>query len=254
MSYLDMKPGYYEMLQPGTPWHPGAPGWTKAPYPGWGNNPNLVGPRFLAQHGVGASPDGLGAYYQSEYNTPISGLGQPPPAHAYRDGSLGAYYQSEYNTPISGLGQTAADASARGAVLALLAIAGVFIAGAWIASGSAKRFARNVSGGRRKNYRRNARWTAAYKNRLPDSAFLLVEPGGHKERRGGKTYTVPKSLRKFPYKNVRGKVDLPHLRNAIARAPVADIPAAEARRIQRKARALLGRAHEGKVAVATRAR
>lgn len=59
-------------------------------------------------------------------------------------------------------------------------------------------------------------WTAAYVNDLPDSAFAYVEPGGKKDA-GGKT--VPRSLRHFPFKGAGGKVDLPHLRNALARAP-----------------------------------
>jgi Mu-like prophage I protein len=40
-------------------------------------------------------------------------------------------------------------------------------------------------------------WSTAYKNKLPDSAFLYQ--------------------RHLPYKNAEGKVDLPHLRNAISR-------------------------------------
>jgi hypothetical protein len=53
MAYDAITPAYYEMLQPSSPWHAGAPGWATAPFPGWGENPNLVGPRRLATHGVG---------------------------------------------------------------------------------------------------------------------------------------------------------------------------------------------------------
>lgn len=59
-----------------------------------------------------------------------------------------------------------------------------------------------------------AKWTAAYVNGLPDSSFLYVEPGGQKDNEGK---TTPRRLRHFPYKDAEGKVDLPHLRNAISR-------------------------------------
>lgn len=83
MSYSEIKPEYYRMFQPDSPWHAGAPGWKDAPWPGWGRNPNLVGPPRL---GVG----GLGAYYAPEYERAINGLG--------------AYYAPEYERAISGLG------------------------------------------------------------------------------------------------------------------------------------------------------
>jgi hypothetical protein len=64
-------------------------------------------------------------------------------------------------------------------------------------------------------------WTAAYINALPDSAFLHIEPGGTKD---GDGKTVPRALRHFPYKDAGGNVDLPHLRNALARIPQSDLP------------------------------
>jgi len=67
----------------------------------------------------------------------------------------------------------------------------------------------------------NAVWPTAYMNRLPDSAFLYIGPGGVQGEDGR---TMPLSLRKLPYKNTAGKVDLAHLRNAIARLPVTRIP------------------------------
>lgn len=60
-----------------------------------------------------------------------------------------------------------------------------------------------------------AEWTTAFINDLPDSSFLFISPGG--EKVDGKT--EPRSLRHFPIKDASGKVDLPHLRNAIARIP-----------------------------------
>ena len=64
-------------------------------------------------------------------------------------------------------------------------------------------------------------WTTKYKNDLPDSAFMYIEPGGKKDDEGK---TTPRSLRHFPYKDMSGKVDVIHLRNAIARIPQAKIP------------------------------
>lgn len=57
-------------------------------------------------------------------------------------------------------------------------------------------------------------WTVKFINDLPDSAFAWIQPSGKKDS-GGKT--VPRSLRHLPYKDSNGKVDLPHLRNALAR-------------------------------------
>lgn len=58
-------------------------------------------------------------------------------------------------------------------------------------------------------------WSQAYINDLPDSAFLFIESGGKKDSEGK---TTPRSLRHLPYKNSEGSVDVPHVRNAIARA------------------------------------
>ena len=59
-------------------------------------------------------------------------------------------------------------------------------------------------------------WTTAYINDLPDSSFAYIEPGGTKDKDGK---TVPRSKRHFPFKDKNGKIDKPHLRNALARAP-----------------------------------
>jgi hypothetical protein len=81
-----------------------------------------------------------------------------------------------------------------------------------------------------------AKWTAKYINNLADSAFLYIEPGGKKDEEGK---TTPRRLRHFPYKDENGKIDLPHLRNAIARAPQAKLPEAVIARVQAKARRIL---------------
>lgn len=67
-----------------------------------------------------------------------------------------------------------------------------------------------------------AEWTAAAVNDLPDSAFAVVLWGGEKDADGK---TVPRSLRTLPHHGPSGAVDLPHLRNALARLPQADLPA-----------------------------
>lgn len=64
-------------------------------------------------------------------------------------------------------------------------------------------------------------WTTAYVNTLPDSAFAYVEDGEKDEE--GKT--VPRSKRHLPYKDKDGKVDLAHLRNALARLSQTNISA-----------------------------
>ena len=80
-----------------------------------------------------------------------------------------------------------------------------------------------------------AEWTTAYINDLPDSAFLYIAPGGEKE--DGKT--KPRSLRYFPVRDSKGSIDLPHLRNAIAQAPKAKLPAAIIAEAQAKGRKML---------------
>lgn len=58
------------------------------------------------------------------------------------------------------------------------------------------------------------KWDTAYQNKLPDSHFFYICPGGKKDEEGK---TVPRNLRKLPYKDAEGKVDLAHVRNALAR-------------------------------------
>ncbi|MBU1483193.1 MAG: hypothetical protein KKH12_16135 [Gammaproteobacteria bacterium] len=67
-----------------------------------------------------------------------------------------------------------------------------------------------------KDPKQMAEWTTEYINDLPDSAFLFVEEGGEMDEDGK---TVPRTLRHFPIYDIDGNLDLPHLRNAIARIP-----------------------------------
>lgn len=55
-----------------------------------------------------------------------------------------------------------------------------------------------------------AKWTSKYINSLPNSSFAVIETG-YKEGDSSK------SARHLPFKDASGKVDLPHLRNALAR-------------------------------------
>ena len=69
-----------------------------------------------------------------------------------------------------------------------------------------------------------ADWSQADVDQLPDSAFAVIKSGGTKDKDG---MTVPRNLRLLPYKGADGKVDLPHLRNALARLPQTDLTPAE---------------------------
>lgn len=79
-------------------------------------------------------------------------------------------------------------------------------------------------------------WSASYVNDLPDSAFLYIESGGDHDTDGK---TTPRSLRHFPYKDASGAVDLPHLRNALARIPQSDLPQSIQESLTAKAQRIL---------------
>jgi hypothetical protein len=64
-------------------------------------------------------------------------------------------------------------------------------------------------------------WTTKAINDLPDSSFAYIEPGGTKDSDGK---TTPRSLRHFPFKDADGKLDAPHIRNALARIPQSSLP------------------------------
>jgi len=55
-SYERLAPEYYASDQPDGPFRTGATGWSRAPWPGWGQNPNQAGPRRIAVDGLGATP------------------------------------------------------------------------------------------------------------------------------------------------------------------------------------------------------
>jgi hypothetical protein len=58
-----------------------------------------------------------------------------------------------------------------------------------------------------------AKWTTKYINDLPDGAFAFVVKGS-KDKEGK---TVPRTNGNLPHHDSSGKVDLPHLSNAMAR-------------------------------------
>lgn len=58
MSYAAIGPAIYETYQPGTPWHAGSSGWSRPFWPGWAQNPNLVGTPRKAVQGLGCGSGG----------------------------------------------------------------------------------------------------------------------------------------------------------------------------------------------------
>lgn len=87
-------------------------------------------------------------------------------------------------------------------------------------------------------------WSTSMVNDLPDSAFLMISPGGQKDSDGK---TVPRDLRHLPYKGPDGAVDLPHLRDAIGRIPqMKGVDDAAKARLQARARKMLEDAGSGK--------
>lgn len=83
-----------------------------------------------------------------------------------------------------------------------------------------------------------AEWSTATVNEFPDSSFLYIKPGGEKD---GDGKTTPRSLRMFPVKDADGKVDMPHLRNALARIPQSNLPDDVKSRLAAMARRMLDR-------------
>lgn len=92
-------------------------------------------------------------------------------------------------------------------------------------------------------YTEKAEWSTAYINDLPDNAFLYIEPGGEKDEQGK---TKPRSLRHWPVQDHRGNLDIPHIRNAIARIFQTKVPLTitELRAYQNRARELLEEAQK----------
>ena len=75
------------------------------------------------------------------------------------------------------------------------------------------------------------KWTYATKKSLPDSAYAVVIKKGDKK------------IRKLPYKDASGKVDVPHLRNALARVAQGktDLSPSQRAAAMRKLKAVAGK-------------
>jgi hypothetical protein len=58
------------------------------------------------------------------------------------------------------------------------------------------------------------KWSSAYINNLPDSAFACIDSGGTKDSDGK---TTPRSKRHYPHHNSGGGLDQAHLNNALSR-------------------------------------
>lgn len=86
-----------------------------------------------------------------------------------------------------------------------------------------------------------AKWSRSYINDLPDSAFLVIDSGGSKD---GDGKTTPRSLRHFPVRDDSGKLDLPHLRNALSRIPQSKLPQNVKDKAKAKAQRLLEQSTE----------
>lgn len=61
MSYVGVPRANFETFQADGPWESGAPGWSTAPVPGWGMNPNQSLPRRQATAGCGCAAMGADA-------------------------------------------------------------------------------------------------------------------------------------------------------------------------------------------------
>lgn len=59
-------------------------------------------------------------------------------------------------------------------------------------------------------------WSSTYIDSLPDTAFAFLNRGGERDK-GGRT--VPRALRHLPFRDRSGKVDMPHLREALEQLP-----------------------------------
>jgi hypothetical protein len=63
-------------------------------------------------------------------------------------------------------------------------------------------------------------WTRDYINKLPDSCFAYIEPGGVHDAEGK---TIPRSMRFFPYRNDDGKLDEDRVKEALTQIAQSNI-------------------------------
>jgi hypothetical protein len=78
----------------------------------------------------------------------------------------------------------------------------------------------------------NKKWSRAYIDRLPDSAFFWVAPGGERDKQGR---THPLHLRSLPYRDHAGHVNYRHVVNALSRLRgTQDIPESRKPELKRR--------------------
>lgn len=106
---------------------------------------------------------------------------------------------------------------------------------------------RNLKGCAEEDRFKKAKWTTAFINDLPDSSFLYVQPDGEKDEEGK---TVPRTYRHLPVRDQNGKLDLPHLRNALARLDSVEAPGIDRDKVREKAEQWLERVKENKTSKA----
>lgn len=88
-------------------------------------------------------------------------------------------------------------------------------------------------------------WPTARVNNFPDSSFAIILPGGTRDEEGK---TKPRRLRKLPFKDEKGQIDLAHLRAALSRVaqPKTKLTPEQRARARRKLLAAAKRAGVGK--------
>ena len=86
----------------------------------------------------------------------------------------------------------------------------------------------------------NRVWSTAYKNSLPDSAFLFIKHDCVEYKEAGRSH--PLDCRDLPVKNRSGAYDYEHVKNAISRAvQLKGVPVSVQKKLQRKAREIFNR-------------
>jgi hypothetical protein len=232
MSYYMMD---YSMTNPGTP------GWQFAPVPGWGANPLAAGPRRVGvgqDNGTRTAADIEGRYAQTSWGMVaavgagallfgvflgyVAGKRAQKKLTANRRRRLGSHAnQRKFDIKEGKVKRRRAPAKRKttarpGAAKGKQPLTAVCLVA-------------------------NPRWSARYKNQLPDSAFLYVAPGGRKIRTKRGTFTVPRSKRKLPVRDLQGRLNKSHLANAIARLGQKKTKVPGKRKLQERAQRMYAR-------------
>lgn len=104
MSYASIGPDVYKTYQPDGPWRAGSKGWSRPFWPGWAQNPNLVGPPRKAVQGLGCGSGGCGCGCKGSAKPagPTNGVGAYYPSEALWTipQGVGSYYERVANLPV----------------------------------------------------------------------------------------------------------------------------------------------------------